>query len=690
MKINTHIKGMDTAGLQPQDAPETKNDELKTEVDGALAELEEFKGENAEWLSEENMMEMERLEVTLKAQSAALGAYGEGGPGYQGPGGVDPTLWELPQNLAPEWNGIPEDHKGVFQADADRLAADPEWYGDYMGTMQMPNSGDPNTPTNVGFQMTDDMIAIYGESMGRDIAVTVEYADGSRATWILKDGSVRPEPLIISALGLDGVLIDFHRVFRQEGELYIHGSEGNDEIYGAQSGTGIVGYAGDDMIYGGAGKDTIYGDEYYQMSGQFDPSYGGHDTIYGGVDKDILYGGAGIDTQFASDNGESVNEFENVENDLTTEPPDPTDWLSSDTWELVEDESEDGVLLYRNENPEGLGGNIDIFLDQLEGDCMVFGEMGSDGSLILNIVGDEGTFKVKFEDFFNEKFGAKDPADRVVRLTIHGTEGNDIINMDKVEVTSQVINILDSSGDDIILGAHNQLLSDGVDLDKLTQSQKNGAAVLQDAVNGGIFAADEEHQYNKDGDLKKWCGYEAKLVDGQIVITEDSDPATKTEGILCLKAPDGYEHGYITSDSNGDIYVILVKPQSTGDAKTIVIKIDGSLGLGYNEIVVKNVLTTTAGEGNAESTSLGAPFTLTAISLDEYDYVIDGGEGNDLIFAQKGTKVNDESNEIVWEDSAPMAPPPAPPGSEKKPEAPKEDQKKDEETPPDSEGEPGA
>jgi len=692
MKINTHIKGMDTSDLIPQDPEETgesKNDELKAEVDGALAELQEFKEQNAEWLSEENLMEMERLEATLEAESAALDAYGEGYYGAPGAvGGVDPTLWELPQDLTPGWNGVPDDHIGIFQEDADRLAEDPAWYGEYMGTVQIPNSGDPMAPTNIGYQMSGNEVACYLESRGRDLVLTVETTDGNYS-WFIEEGSVRPEPLIISALGLDGVVIDCHRAFRQQGELYIHGSEGHDEIHGAQSGTGIVAYSGDDMIYGGAGNDVIYGDEHYQMSGQFDLSYGGHDTISGGAGNDIMYGGAGIDTQFASDSKESVNEFENVENDLVMDPPDPDMWFSSDVWELAEDESEDGMLVFRNESPDGFGGDIDIFLEQMEGYNMAFGEMDADGSLIINIVGDEGTFKVKLEDFFNEQFGAENPIDRIVRLNMHGTDGSEIMSFDKVEVTSQVINISGGAGDDIILGAQNKLLKDGIDLEKVTQSQKNGAGVLQGHVNGGIFAADEEHQYNEDGDLTKWCGYQATVDSGQIVITEDDDPTTETEGILCLKAPDGYIHGYITSDAAGNSYIIMVKPTSSGDAKTLVVKVDASLGLGYNEILVKNEITLQVGEGNVDSKDLGAPFTLTAISLEEYDYVIDGGAGEDLIFAPEGTKVLDDSGEVVWEEvDNGMSPPPTAPGNDTEPEEVAEDQDVDEEPEPEPEEDP--
>ncbi len=682
MKITAQkITNTDFSELQPEATDQTQAEGVDTsDLQAAIAEIEQFEQENAEWLSEENLGEMDRIKTMLIAEKAAIenyGKYGPGGPG--GPGGVDPTLWEMPQELDPYWNGVNPDQIVLFDEDASRLDEDPAWYGEYMGTVQVLNSGDPANPTNVGFQMTEDMVGIWGESRGSDIVVTVEYTDGRRESWMVEGGSVRNEPMIISAIGLEGAVMDFSRVFRQNGDLYLHGSDGADEIRGSQSGCGIIAYAGDDMIWGGAGDDRIYGDEHYLYAGQFDPSYGGADTVYGGAGNDILYGGGGIDTSYASDAGESVNEFDtDPVNDLTTTPPDPASWFDSDVWEYNFDESQDGMLTFRNQSPDGFGGDININMDGMPGYDMAFGDMDADGALVITFVGDEGNFKVKFEDFFSDQFGANNPMDRIVKLNLYGTSGNDILNFDKVEVSSQVINLLGGSGEDIILGTHNKLLMDGLNADKLDKSQKNGAGVLAGHVNEGIFAADDENQYGKDADgkvdLAQWNGYKATAEDGQIVITEDDDASTSSGEVLCLKAPEGYTHGYITQDTaTGDILVIMVKPQASGDAKTIVMRIDGGLGLGYNEILVKNEITTIVGDGEVEQASMGAPFTLTAISLDPNDYIIEGGAGKDLIFAPEGTKVlGDDNEEIVWEEEASTlpTPPPAAPTQESDPAAP--------------------
>jgi Ca2+-binding RTX toxin-like protein len=702
MKITAQkIKTTDFSDLQPEATGQAQADNGvdTSDLAAAIAEIEQFEQENSEWLSEENLSEMDRIKTMLVAEKAAIENFGPYGSGGAGAGGVDPTLWEMPQALDAYWNGVNPDQILQSDDDASRLDEDPAWYGDYMGTVQVLNSGDPANPTNVGFQMTEDMVGIWGESRGSDIVVTVEYTDGRRESWVVEGGSVRAEPMIVSGIGLEGVVMDFSRVFRQNGDLYLHGSDGDDEIKGSQSGCGIIAYAGDDMIWGGAGDDRIYGDEHYLYAGQFDPSYGGADTVYGGAGNDILYGGGGIDTNYSSDAGESINEFDTDPiNDLTTTPPDPASWSSSDVWEYNFDESQDGTLIFRNQSTEGFGGDININMDGMPGYDMAFGDMDADGALVITFVGEEGSFKVKYEDFFSDQFGADNPMDRIVKLNLYGTSGNDIINFDKIQVTSQVINLLGGAGEDIILGTHNKLLMDGLKPDSLDRSQKNGAGVLAGHVNEGIFAADDENQYGKDSDgkvdLAQWNGYKATAEDGQISISDDGNAETTAGEVLCLKAPDGYTHGYITQDpSTGDTIVIMVKPQASGDAKTIVVRIDESLGLGYNDILVKNEVTTIVGDGDVEQSSMGAPFTLTAISLDPNDYVIEGGAGKDLIFAPEGTKVvGDDNEEVVWEEefNTLPTPPPSAPTQDTDPIAPVEDSGSESDSIDDSGGDDGS
>jgi len=619
--------------------------EIQAQIQEALAEIEQFKLENSEWLTEEQLAQMNRIEVTLKAEAAAIQGGGLGG--IAAPAAVDENgnLLSRPEELAPEWNGIPSDYiNGSDPYGQDLVNDDPSKYGDFAGTITIPNSGNPNAPTHIAFQMTDDMVELYGESRGRDLVITVVYEDGSRKSWVIKEGTVRPEPIVFSALGLThGVKMDLSRMIRvatgdyacnsqYAHRVYMHGTEYNDVLIGTQSAVGdaIVGYAGDDTIDGMAGDDQIWGDECYQMSGDQTMEYGGDDKIHGGTGSDTIYGGGGIDTSYKSDKGEAVFETESVENDVAdaTTIPDPEDWFYSSgspesDW-VVDPEIEDGMVVIYNQS----GNAGELNLDMPAGYNMAYAEQDADGNLIITFIGENGTFKVLIEDFFG-KFD-----DDVVRLHFFGGNDNDIIDFSRVELTSQAISIEDAyNSDDIILGAKNALLSDGVDMENLFDSQKNSDSELQNYVDEGVFATDES---NYEGTSADGFNAEVDEANNQIHITGDSDHLDK----LNIKAPDGYDHGYITMHG-GDMYLILVKQTESGKAKTIVFRIDGSLGLDFSDISIKHAIT------EDDDTTFGSVLPIYAISDDIDDYLIDAGAGNDIVFTQKGG--NTENAEDVVE-----------------------------------------
>ena len=620
--------------------------ELKAKLEAAIEELEAV---DDEYLSDEYYHEKERLVATLKAESALVDTMG-----MNGSSSADGTQgWDTQELADAGWN-----YATMTESEADRMAIENNSNGDwgtYAGTVEIPNSGNPDLPNAVGFQMTDDMTAVYAESRGRDIVMTVEYKDGHRESYLIKEGSVRPEPIIISAKGLtDGVTIDCSKVFRVNANdgrypasayelqvMSIIGGDGDDKLLGSQSKDIIVGNAGDDTMDGGAGDDVIFGDLGYNIGtgddayipGAYDASVEGNDTIRGGAGADRIYGGAGLDTTYASDKGEAVHETEGKPlkdaNTSSLEPEDIFDMTEMDGWEATVDD--DGTILLQNEGTTG-GGVIDMSMP--DGYTMAFAEQDADGTLIITFVGtdEDGnpcTCKVKIEDFFNITAGGADPAS-VVRLNFHGGEGDDIIDFSKVSVTNQVINITDEAGgSDIILGARSALLSDGVDLDKLTQSQGNSANRLNRYVEDGIFS-----DYSESDDKHVSNGYRADVSDGQIVITSDGENAQADT--LSLDAPDGYDKGYITTDGNS-LYVVLVKQNASGTAETIVIKIDASL------------LEQNGGKLNWNDIYVGAidlvPISNTEINMD--DYAVSAGEGEDLVFAQSGSRVDDDEDEVM-------------------------------------------
>ncbi len=617
---------------------------MQDDIQSTLNQISEFRLENDEWLTESQVAEMNRIETMLKAESTAIEYYGA----ENGFTPIDQSGdWQLPRNLEPLWNGVPADTIHPLDADQEYLSSDP-FYGDYQGSFSIINSGNPNQPTRIAFQMTDDMHELHATQHGRDIIITASY-DGSRPnqSWIIQDGAVRPEPFIVSALNLSHpVMIDLSGIHRQ-GKNYIHGSEFDDIIKGSQGQDKIIGFAGKDIIDAGAGNDIVYGDEYYASAGQFDSAYGGNDTILGGMGDDAIFTGGGEDTVFESDQGESIAEQEHWQDNTSgTRPPSGGDWLNAVHWDFAPDASNDNMLTYRNTDGQNAG-QLTINMAELGDYDMAYGERDANNNLIITLSGDDGMFKIKIEDFFGNHFSDDNPINRIARLNIIGSNDSDMIDFSSIQVDSQVINISGGAGDDIIFGAKNQMIAQGLrtNRNELLASQTSSSQ-LNNFVNSGIFTTDDNHNYEENSQTD-WMGYHSQVHGRQIVVRMDENPETD---LISLKSPEGYNSGYITQSGN-HMYVILAKdPDIPGQkAETIVICIENAVskGIGYSDILVRNETTMTVGDGNAQGVTYSNEFTLTEISLDDADYLMDGGTGSDLIYADDGARVTDSTDEII-------------------------------------------
>ncbi len=404
-----------------------------------------------------------------------------------------------------------------------------------------------------------------------------------------------------------------------------------------------MGWDGNDTITGGANNDQIWGDEHYELSGSHSKTYGGEDTINGGAGYDTIYGGGKSDTVFSTDKGEGVNEHEITIEKASTGAPSDMSWIESDEWEIQNDQTGDGTVVYRNEG-DGKGGTIN--LDMPEGYTMAFGDIDSDGnSLVITFVNEAGeSFKVKFENFFSGSFYGEKPEDAIVRLNFKGSEGNDIISFDRIlakNVTTQIINIEGGNGDDIILGVKNQLWAEGLDVNNLERSNRTSSGEINAYVNGregGVFAG------NDGDDPTTHDGYVAKGKGEYVWITAADDE--EQSGTIKINAPEGFEYGYRGEDSAGNTVIILVDPQDEGPAKTLVIKIDGTMDA--TEVFVQSSVSTTGEDGIVDTTD-GNIWSLTEISLRAEDYRIDGGNGSDLVVAPTyGNKTgSNDSNETI-------------------------------------------
>ncbi len=650
----------------PQTAPTTnvtpEQQDLLTRIDAAVTQIEQTEAEWDEYLTDEQKAEMDRIKATLKAEATAIegGGYYNAATGEAGSTGPDYSQRENLATLGSGWNG---GLMSSYPEDAASLTTDD---GEYMGTIEIESSGDPTNPTKLGFSVDDAFEAetmgeggtidkIETRSQGRDLVMTVTGHDAAgnevKKSWVIKEGTVRPEPIIINCTGLTrtsgepGITIDASRAYRiSDGSynsyygtvrgFYIHGTSGDDTIYGSQGDDKIVAWEGNDYLDGMAGNDTVWGDEYYDAGGSFSPD-GGRDTIRGGAGDDTLYGGGNIDTRFRSDspsaaNPEATYEFENIADDTSGATPAAASFVSGTGW--IANEQNDGMVVMENDGTSG-GGEINIAMP--EGYNMAFAEVGPDGtSLIITFVGEDAdgkpkTFQLKLKDFMQSTTGFS-PAD-VVKLNFTGSSADDIIDFHKVMgLTNQVINIDGGAGDDIVIGASNELTAMGIEREDLTESTVSGSFLSNYVNNEGTLFEDAENP----------SGYEAVINptnDKEILIRNvDGFEGTPDEAIR-IAAPEGYETGYIARDPNGDLIVILVNP-TTKD--TIVIRVDDSTGLDYNDIIVGNKTASevdNSGDTNADwAEGFAAWPGLMPISLDDADYTLDGGAGNDLVFGPTG------------------------------------------------------
>ncbi|MFA5811506.1 MAG: calcium-binding protein [bacterium] len=670
--INTHYKATEVASPAPSAAASTPatdpvTAQLLAEIEKALAEIEKWKTDNGEYfeaLDAKTLENLGRIEMTLKAQAALLPTMGmSGGSGLPGEGASD---WD-PRDLKPEWNGVTPNPEDAYGQDV--ITADPDKYGEYGGTIKVPNNGRPTDPTQMGFQMTDDMTSVTVESHGRDLIFTVGYdkdGDGkedAKKSYVIKDGSMQQGNFVITARGLThGVTIDTSRAVRVDkgsatGKgFYIFGTDYDDTIKCGGGDDVAVGGFGADTIDGGLGSNTIFGDEgpgagganSYVSGNNFDQSSGGNDTIYAGAGTNVIYGqGGDDDTVYGAGKGDSVMECENEQKaDGTTELPDPASgWFESPSgdWEMNE---EDGMYVIENTSASGNAGDLSFDMSALPpGYNMAYAEMDSDMNLIITFVNNETgeSFKVKVKDFFSGGFGDNsNPNTTIPHIDFYGSDENDIIDFSNIKLNEgnagQSIAIYGGGGDDLIMGMQNMMVKDGVDVnDPLNGTVGNGT--LNDYVNDGPFAT------NETGD-----GYNAEVKDGQVYITKDPNNKDGPADRLNIVAPDGYEMGYVTQDTEGNIYVVLVKKQESGKADTMVIKIDKSIcastggKIGFEDISIKHRETADGGK-----VTWGEELPLTPFSLDDLAYTLDGGDGSDLYFVEEGSPVEDDGSDDVVE-----------------------------------------
>lgn len=659
IRLTGGIKLEDAGAANPEQT-QAPNAELLNDVNQTITEIDEFEAEYAWALNDEQLANLRRILLTLKAEQAALSAYGaSGGSSNPSTGNTNP-VFDLPEDLSPYWNGMPPDC--ISQDDLRSLIESrPEAYGEYMGTVNMPyNSAQTGM---LAFQMPENAIAIWGETIGNHMAITIQIDEGGTTkyqTWIVRNATTRPDPIVISARGLDHkVTIDMSRVVRindgsypassyENQKFYIVGTNFDDIIDGSQIDDNIMALAGNDIIRGNAGADTLYGD-YGGGTGQFTDA-DGNDTVIGGAGEDTIYAGGGIDTVSRSDRGESVWDAENWENDVIPEEELPA-WDSfvridgGATFEQVPDSNEPATIVL--ENTGSVAGTLTIDMGAIPGNyTMCTGERDSNGDLVLTFVGEGGTFKLRIKDFFNN-FNADNPADKIWRLNIIGTNFTDFIDVRSCgTLTTQVINISSGDQNDIVLNTNYQFLADGGHLDGILESQGNSHDRLEDIADDGIFGYNERRPDGSRPNMRNMHGFTSRVEEGSrvIVIEGEADAATDD---LYLGKPEGYDKAYVTEDREGRLYVIFMKSTTDGSrADTIVVRIDARIN--GQPITLDNlricrwVPDASSSTGNGGTWNPDVEKTVISYGYDgsgNEDYLTDSGEGDgDTVMAQRGSR----------------------------------------------------
>lgn len=663
---------VDESTLESTSTESTQDSALLARIDEANSELENVLAQYDEFLTDEQRANIERLLATLRAEAAAIDGAGYGVSYNSETGEIESVDYSSRSSLPEMGSGW--DGGIISEYEEDEASLDAE-DGDYMGTIEIEASGDPMNPTAVMFSLDDAfeseitnggrIDSVDVSSRGRDLVVTVTGTDGDgneiTKSWIIREGTVRPEPIVFNFTGLShGINFDASRSYRiSDGSynsyygvtrgFYIHGTAYGDTIYGSQGDDAIVGWENyaegtttnddsvNDVIDGMAGDDRIWGDEDSEDFG----SEGGRDIIRGGSGSDILYGGGNIDTRYASDSVSStspgsVNQFERIADDTNTNVPDPSGWIDAPGWETVVDSN--GEVTLRNTGDE-TNNQLDITLP--EGYTMAFGEIGEDGtSLVITFVGEDEdgnpqTFQLTIEDFMRGRTGFS--PEEVLHLDFHGSDESDIIDFSGISnLESQVINIYGHAGDDMLLAPPSDRMTAGLERDELLRSTGATSASVRDEL---ILDPNDEDYFDAEIDE------DTRRI--KITVGENTPPE---DAVLSLVAPEGYTYGYLSRDPDNDnLLVIMVNPD-TGD--TLVIEIEKSTGVEYNEVEVVNKLVEdledAIDDGEFDEDAVSGAWSLIPITLDEGDYTIDSGDGSDLIFAPSGTNfVTDEDDEVI-------------------------------------------
>ncbi len=424
----------------------------------------------------------------------------------------------------------------------------------------------------------------------------------------------------------DGVVRERALVTTRDAEV-----GGADSIYGNNGSDIVLGGAADDTIEGGAGSDVILGDNgvvRFDRDGDpatldtarsTDPTIGGSDTIFGGEDFDIIFGGTAGDEIHGGgghdillgDHGLYDSSLPADQNVVSIFAAD-NDGAGNDT--IHGDAGDDFILgqqgddtLYGDAGEDDMTGGHNVLLGVDGNDFM---DGGDDADVIL---GDNGTILrhlIPGEDFTWERYPG--PFADVIR---------DVSRFDDIDLIHGDDTLCGGPGDDIIHGQRGD-----------------------DTIDGG---AGEDEIYGELGDdtITGGAGGDIILGDvGTIVrdYNEDGTPRLNTNGAwhrdVFLE-----EVGYITGVIDMD-----TTPLRSADPE-LAEKIFGS-----DLLVLTGAFAADGGKYlNSDNGAWDTDLYLIDL-VDANNDTIDGGDGEDVIFGQRGsdTLSGGDGADLIFGDGA--------------------------------------
>ncbi|MBI2346685.1 MAG: hypothetical protein HYV03_07400 [Deltaproteobacteria bacterium] len=574
--------------------------ELKKQLEAGLQEIDNA-SQYAPALSLEDQADLAKHRALLESELAMADFYLANGiwpeaPASAGAAGVEAqTLMEQVATMPAGWSGFLDG----------QIAPTPGADGVY--EIRLANAGvfdpaDPMKSNALVYVAPEEVKGITGKTVGNDILMTIEKADGSKETYRLVDLAGRPEAIyLVGAKKTTGWTVNLAKIYRVSdgkfgqpfGEVNgvkVIGTQAADTIVGTEGDDVLIGAGGDDIIYGMMGDDTLAGDQYItDDEGNY---IGSHSPTDG---NDRLIGSAGIDTFFAGGGANDQVVMEDGEVAALGDLPDTAIGFDTGQWtKEIHQTTGEIVLTAKGEN----AGNLNVTLPK--GYNMASGSQEGD-DLVITLVGVENgepiSARIRVNGFFDPE----------IKMTVNvaGNAAQNLLDFHAVELVTNLLNLAGGKGNDVLIAPKSFMEILGVDLATLGTGTVGAA---------GLTTFVEQLFKTKDG-TKWWGGIDwgstVKVQNGEIVLTPTGDIAD-----LAFDIPPEFTDAVMVTDG-GDLKIILVN-RDTGERAVLRIvngaaKVTGSILASGLPIGTADLLPTAIGGDGDSDTVVGAA---TGVLLD--------------------------------------------------------------------------